>query len=248
MIHHQKYCLLSLWTLLYFQGVYCFLPNSSLSRRLAKLEALSFNPEQSDNHFSSVQPHIASNLIEQPRERRSFLLKSSILSAFFLFPKFSVAAPPIAIIAEEMGYFPVTNKAGETVYIPSKIKRYSTDQAIALAKHLKSNGVVMYGAYWCPHCQHQKELFGKEAWSLVNYVECSPKGYYFNKDEVGKVAKKLDGFPTWKLGNVGGKSNFISGEMPLERIAKLSNYEKEWDVVVEGPEIGFSGTCNLRKA
>ena len=72
-----------------------------------------------------------------------------------------MAAPPIAIIAEEMGYLPVTNKEGGTVYIPAKIKRSSTDQAIALANRLKSRGSLMYGAYWCSHCQNQKELFGK---------------------------------------------------------------------------------------
>jgi hypothetical protein len=212
--------------------------------------AFAVNAEESDNDSSSPLPvpHLASNLMEQPRERRSFLLNSAILSTFFLSPKMSMAAPPIAIIAEEMGYFPVRNKAGETVYIPSKIKRSSTEQAIALANHLKSKGSVMYGAFWCPHCQHQKELFGKEAWSLMNYVECSPKGYYYNKDEVGKVAKQLDGFPTWKFGSKGGKSDWMSGEMPLERIAKLSNYEKDWDVVVEGPEVEFAGSCNLRKA
>ena len=38
----------------------------------------------------------------------------------------AVAAPPIAIIAEELGYFPVTNADGETVYVPKRIQRPST--------------------------------------------------------------------------------------------------------------------------
>ena len=184
--------------------------------------------------------------IQELRDRRSFLLNSLSVSSLAIFPNISIAAPPIAIIAEEMGYFPVTNKGGETVYIPAKIKRSSTDQAIALASHLKSRGSIMYGAYWCPHCQHQKELFGKEAWALIDYVECSPKGYYYDKDRVGKVAKRLDGFPTWNIGEGRGKSQWVSGEMPLERIAQLSKYEGQWDVLVEGPEVGFSGSCSLR--
>lgn len=48
------------------------------------------------------------------------------------------AAPPIAIIAEELGYFPVTNRHGKTTYVPARVKRSSTDQAVLLAKYLKS--------------------------------------------------------------------------------------------------------------
>ena len=29
------------------------------------------------------------------------------------------------------------------------------------AKCLASKDVVVYGAYWCPHCQNQKKLFGE---------------------------------------------------------------------------------------
>ena len=30
----------------------------------------------------------------------------------------------------------------------------------------------MYGAYWCPHCQAQKKVFG-ESFQYVPYVECT---------------------------------------------------------------------------
>ena len=29
-----------------------------------------------------------------------------------------------------------------------------------LAKFMTNEGMVLYGAYWCPHCKDQKELFG----------------------------------------------------------------------------------------
>jgi thiol-disulfide isomerase/thioredoxin len=29
------------------------------------------------------------------------------------------------------------------------------------AECLKSKGAVFYGAFWCPHCQDQKKLFGR---------------------------------------------------------------------------------------
>jgi uncharacterized membrane protein/glutaredoxin len=45
----------------------------------------------------------------------------------------------------------------------------------ALAEHLKDNGVLFYGASWCPHCQEQKRLFGPSAGRLP-YVECNLAG------------------------------------------------------------------------
>ena len=129
------------------------------------------------------------------------------------------AAPPFAIMAEEMGYFPVIDeKTGQTVMVPAKARRQSTDQSIALAKYLQSSGAKMYGAFWCPHCSRQKELFGREAWTYINYVECSPKGYRSDFAQCSK--ENVDGYPTWKFGN--GKSQ--GGEMELIDIARMSGF------------------------
>lgn len=155
----------------------------------------------------------------------------------------------IAIIAEELGYFPITNRQGITQYIPAKVKRSSTDQSKELAKFLSSKGAIMYGTYWCGHTSHQKELFGREAWDLIQYVECSPKGAYYDASKLQKVAKNIDGFPTWYIpsSNEGSgsrkKGQYISGEMPLERIAMLSGYKGDFDVALEGPDIGGVGSC-----
>ena len=44
------------------------------------------------------------------------------------------------------------------------------------AQCLKNKGATFYGAFWCSHCQSQKELFGRSA-KLLPYVECSnPNG------------------------------------------------------------------------
>merc|ERR1712194_522173 len=116
-----------------------------------------------------------------------------------------------------MGYFPMKDvNSGETVMVPAKAKRESTDQDIALAKYLQSTGASMYGAFWCPHCSRQKELFGREAWKYIDYMECSAKGY---KSQFATcIENKVDGYPEWKFGN--GKSQ--GGEMELVDIAKLS--------------------------
>jgi len=110
----------------------------------------------------------------------------------------------------------------------------------------------MYGTYWCGHTSHQKELFGREAWSYINYVECSTKGVYYDSEKIENVVKNIDGFPTWYIPNGSGNGNangrrgkgeWISGEMPLERIASLSGYNGSFDVQLEGPDGGGVGSC-----
>lgn len=67
----------------------------------------------------------------------------------------------------------------------------------ALAEHLEAREVKFYGAYWCPNCREQKELFGRSAERLP-YVECSPSG------RNGAVAFEcvsagIGGYPTWVI-------------------------------------------------
>jgi uncharacterized membrane protein len=67
-----------------------------------------------------------------------------------------------------------------------------------LARHLRDQGAVMYGAYWCPHCTEQKALFGDAAKDLP-YVECDPKGVNPRPDLCEKAGVKS--FPTWVMGD-----------------------------------------------
>ena len=64
------------------------------------------------------------------------------------------------------------------------------------AQCLKAKGAKMYGAWWCPHCADQKEMFGY-AFQYVNYVECSPEGQR-TLNEVCKQAA-IKNFPTWQF-------------------------------------------------
>ena len=59
----------------------------------------------------------------------------------------------------------------------------------AFAKCLASNKATMYGAYWCPHCQNQKKLFG-DSFQYVPYVECT-------QDVAKCTAMNIEGYPTW---------------------------------------------------
>ena len=66
----------------------------------------------------------------------------------------------------------------------------------AFAQCLKSKGARMYGAWWCPHCADQKEMFGF-AFQYVNYVECSPPGLKTETDECKQAG--VQHFPTWQF-------------------------------------------------
>jgi hypothetical protein len=66
----------------------------------------------------------------------------------------------------------------------------------SFAQCLKAKGAKMYGAWWCPHCAEQKEMFGF-AFQYVNYVECSPEGQKTINDTCKQAGIK--NFPTWQF-------------------------------------------------
>ncbi|MEK7114915.1 MAG: thioredoxin domain-containing protein [Patescibacteria group bacterium] len=81
------------------------------------------------------------------------------------------------------------------------------------AQCLKDKGAVFYGAFWCPHCQNQKAMFGKSA-KLLNYVECStPDG---NRQTQICQEKNITGYPTWEFAD-GSRE---SGEVSLQKLAE----------------------------
>ena len=89
---------------------------------------------------------------------------------------------------------------------------------IALAKHLKDSGAVMYAAWWCPHCHDQKQLFGAEATEALNLVECAEDGQNSQVD-LCRSKPEITGFPTWEI-----NGEFYSGTQSLARLAELSGY------------------------
>ncbi|MFN9871522.1 MAG: hypothetical protein ACK55E_08800 [Cyanobacteriota bacterium] len=71
----------------------------------------------------------------------------------------------------------------------------STAEQRALSEHLRRVGAVFYGAWWCPACFKQKNLFGQEAGNRLPYVEC-------DKGEPGRErcrAAAIKAYPTWVL-------------------------------------------------
>ena len=90
--------------------------------------------------------------------------------------------------------------------------RYRQD----LALHLSVNGAKMYGAYWCPHCATQKELFGGAA-DQIPYIECDPDGDNSQTDLCQQ--KGIQAYPTWEI-----NGEFRQGVHPLGKLADLTEF------------------------
>jgi hypothetical protein len=64
----------------------------------------------------------------------------------------------------------------------------------AFAKCLTEKHAKMYGAFWCPHCQDQKDKFGS-SFEFAPYIECGIKG----SQAIAAVCTDagIKRFPTW---------------------------------------------------
>jgi len=87
------------------------------------------------------------------------------------------------------------------------------------AQCLTDSGVKMFGAFWCPHCQQQKEVFGN-SWKNVNYIECS------NPDRSQNAvcqSEGIEGYPIWEFADGERQTGFI----PLVSLADKSGCSLE---------------------
>ncbi|MBK5215475.1 MAG: hypothetical protein JJE53_01560 [Candidatus Pacebacteria bacterium] len=80
------------------------------------------------------------------------------------------------------------------------------------AKCIESSGAKFYGAFWCSHCQNQKELFGSSE-KYLPYIECST----LDGQGVNQVCKDngIEGYPTWVFAD----ESRLSGELSLITLA-----------------------------
>ena len=76
--------------------------------------------------------------------------------------------------------------------------RDSSPEAIELTLHLKAIGARFYGAWTCPACFKQMNLFGKQAGAELPYVECR-KPQMLPKQAESCSAADIRAYPTWVL-------------------------------------------------
>jgi len=77
---------------------------------------------------------------------------------------------------------------------------------------LKDKSASFYGAFWCPHCQAQKKLFGSSQ-KLLPYIECSLASGQGQTQAC--IDKKIEGYPTWEFAD----GSRLSGEISLQQLA-----------------------------
>lgn len=98
-----------------------------------------------------------------------------------------------------------------------EITTTSGSAEIALAEHLTAIGAKFYGAFWCPHCFEQKQLFGKEAMAKINYQECDPRGK--NPQPQACQEAQIRSYPSWEI-----NGEIYRGTQTLEDLAQFSDY------------------------
>lgn len=115
----------------------------------------------------------------------------------------TVTAPSQSAATAGSELYPVTTTSG-----PAEI---------ALAQHLSSIGAKMYGAYWCPACHSQKQLFGKQAFADITYIECAEEGGNSQRQLCQQAG--IQRYPTWEI-----NGQLYPGTRSLQELAQLSNY------------------------
>ena len=98
------------------------------------------------------------------------------------------------------------------------VESSSGEAEIALAQHLQNVNAKLYGAYWCSHCYEQIYLFGQQAFTNINRIECDPQGRNAQPDLC--KAADIKGFPTWEI-----KGKYYTGMQSLEELANYSGYQ-----------------------
>lgn len=109
------------------------------------------------------------------------------------------------------------------------VRSKSSPAEVALAKHLKAVGAACYTAWWCPHCQEQREQFGAEAMQYAPFVQCSSK----SGEQLPVCEEKgIEGYPMWII-----RGQTYRGGKELSRLAILTNFtEFPADAFSERPD------------
>lgn len=144
-------------------------------------------------------------------DRGQLLFTGAIVAMIALVGTFGIYAVPGGPLSR--GTQAALGNAGPAVTTPSG------EAEIALAKHLTDSGAKMYGAYWCPHCHDQKNLFGKDAAKKIPYIECADDGQN-SQAAVCRTIPEIKGFPTWAVND-----QFLEGSQTLETLAAASGYD-----------------------
>jgi hypothetical protein len=83
----------------------------------------------------------------------------------------------------------------------------------AFAQCLADEGAIFYGAFWCPYCNRQKDMFGSSARALP-YFECSTLD---GRNQIlACTEKEVKSYPTWDFAD----GSRLSGLLSLDALAE----------------------------
>lgn len=85
----------------------------------------------------------------------------------------------------------------------------------AFARCISDKEITYYGAFWCPNCQKQNEMFGNSK-QYLPYVECSTPDA--KRQTQACIDAGIQKYPTWQWES----GERTEGVMPLEEIAERS--------------------------
>lgn len=119
---------------------------------------------------------------------------------------------------------------GASFFVSAKPGAYDN-----LAQCIKKQGVIFYGAFWCPHCQRTKAIFGSSA-KYLPYVECSTANGQGQTQIC--IDKKITSYPTW----VRPDGQIMNGEHTVDEWAAFSGCTVQGETTAFSTVSGTSST------
>lgn len=172
----------------------------------------------------------------------SFTLAASTVSGFQARELMSGAKATISTLAFilPIAILGVANLDSEPIvkdislpYRPVPVETESSELAVEVAQKLSAAHARFYGAFWCSHCADQKQFFGKDAFTKIDYVECFPNGY--ESKLKGPMAPACNGnvdngYPQWVIEDgPGGKPLRLSpGEKSISELEGILKRNNLW--------------------
>ena len=189
---------------------------STCSSRISKIEFATHRLfcRQNDNSISSkananIMSTYGSSLAKIAIS--SALVYSLSLGLYQNPAEASTAPAAQAIAAAEKNGGSIENLIPEEA---PKVTKKSSARAYAVGLRLQALDAKMFGAFWCSHCNNQKQELGAQVVGLFKYVECDKDGA--NTDFKLCRDSKIAGYPTWEI-----KGNFYPGEKDLGELEAL---------------------------
>jgi len=189
------------------------------------------------------------------------VLKQGAVAVMLCMLPVSAAAMPLEVLQRmEAGEIPLGTAP--------EIREKSSPRAMKIGRALSDRRAVMFGTYWCPYCDKERQALGKDVfeaeWSpltffgkhadpLVRYVECDPRGVDAKPGLC--AAAGVSSYPSWGLASQtpGSELPFdiirgAKGLSGLERLLGLPVGAEPAEPAVAPPITSRSGAAELAVA